>query len=59
MVVGALQDFGRILAIYVYRRISVTDNNGFLTIYGHRASLLNNNYEYVSSPQYCSDVEVS
>ena len=34
------------MAIYVYRRISVTDNNGFLTIYGHRASLLNNNMLY-------------
>ena len=26
--------------------VRMTDNNGFLTIYGHRASLLNNNVAY-------------
>ena len=46
MVVRRFARFGRILAIYVYRRISATDNNGFLTIYGLRAGLLNNNTQY-------------
>ena len=27
----------------------MTDNNGFLTIYGHRASLLNNNVRYTEN----------
>ena len=28
--------------------VRMTDNNGFLTIYGHRASLLNNKFSYFS-----------
>ena len=30
--------------------VRMTDNNGFLTIYGHRASLLNNNIIYPEFP---------
>ena len=30
--------------------VRMTDNNGFLTIYGHRASLLNNNGQYGEAP---------
>ena len=30
----------------------MTDNNGFLTIYGHRASLLNNNLRYLKFGSY-------
>ena len=34
------------------RYLRMTDNNDFLTIYGYRASLLNNNMEYSTSHLY-------
>ena len=50
VVVQCFARLSRILATYDYRRISVrmTDSNDFLTIYGHRANLLNNNMLYAA-----------